>query len=266
MIAVKLGGSILDQDIKHIVQDVKDLRERNEKLIIVHGGAKKVTDIAERMGKEQKFVTSVSGFRSRYTDKETAEIYTMVIGGLLNKQIVASLIREGIPSVGLTGIDGVIFKAERKEKIKVKEGGKVFIIDGDYTGKVVEVNKELVSSLINAGYVPVIGSVAVSEKGEFLNIDGDRAAASLAGAIGCDVLVFLTDVPGVMEEGRVLEKLSMEEAENLMEKIEGGMKRKVFAALEAMRAGVRKTIIASGLRPQPITEALREKGCTVIEK
>ncbi|MEM1885582.1 MAG: hypothetical protein QXZ24_08245, partial [Candidatus Jordarchaeales archaeon] len=140
------------------------------------------------------------------------------------------------------------------------------IIDGDYTGKVVEVNKELVSSLINAGYVPVIGSVAVSEKGEFLNIDGDRAAASLAGAIGCDVLVFLTDVPGVIEEGSVLERLSMEETEKVMEKIEGGMKRKVFAALEAMKAGVRKVIIASGLRPQPITEALKGKGCTVIER
>lgn len=255
----------MDQDIRPIAQDIKNLREKGERLVLVHGGAKKVTEIAERMGKEQKFVTSVSGFRSRYTDKETAEIYSMVIGGLLNKQIVAVLLREGVPSVGLSGIDGQLFKAERKEKIRVKEGGKIFIIDGDYTGKVVEVNKQLVSSLLEAGYVPVIGSVAVGVKGEFLNVDGDRAAASLAGAMKSDALVFLTDVPGVIDKGDVIKRLSVEEAEGLMERVEGGMRRKVFAALEALKAGVRKVIIASGLRPQPITEALREEGCTVIE-
>lgn len=265
-IVVKIGGSILDQDLRPIAQDVKALSERGDKLVLVHGGAKMVTEVAEKMGKEQKFVTSVSGFRSRYTDKETAEIYTMVIGGLLNKQIVAALFREGVSSVGISGIDGQIFKAERKEKIKIKEGGKVLIIDGDYTGKVVEVNEQLVSSLVEAGYVPIIGSVAIGEKGEFLNIDGDRAAASLAGAIKSDVIIFLTDVAGVLEEGKVLRSLSAEEAEKLMERIEGGMRRKVFAAIEALRAGVGKAIIASGLRPQPITEALREEDCTVIKR
>ncbi len=265
-IVIKIGGSILDQDLKPIAQDVRALRERGDNLILVHGGAKMVTEIAEKMGKEQKFVVSVSGFRSRYTDKETAEIYTMVIGGLLNKQIVVALFREGVSSVGLSGIDGQLFKAERKEKIKIKEGEKVLIIDGDYTGKVVEVNKQLISSLVEAGYVPVIGSVAVGRRGEFLNIDGDRAAASLAGTIKSDVVIFLTDVPGVLKEGKVLRRLNMEEAEKLMERVEGGMRRKIFAALEALRAGVGKAIIASGMRPQPIIEALREEDCTVIEQ
>ncbi|MHA1711411.1 MAG: [LysW]-aminoadipate kinase [Candidatus Freyarchaeota archaeon] len=263
-LVVKIGGSVLDRDISDIARDVRRLRDHGEEVVLVHGGARKVTEVAERMGKKQRFVLSVSGFRSRYTDKETAEIYTMVISGLLNKHIVASLSREGVRSVGLSGIDGFLIKAERKERIKVREGGKVILIDGDYTGKIVEVNRGLLGCLLSAGYVPVIGSVAIGQEGEFLNVDGDRAAASVAGAIGADVLVLLTDVPGVLDGGKLVRMLSRSEARLTVPKLEGGMRRKVFAALEALDAGVKKVFISSGLDPEPITSTLRGKECTVM--
>lgn len=262
-IVVKIGGSLFDEDLSPLARDVKEFCKDNQ-IVIVHGGAKIVTDIAEKLGKEQKFVTSPSGFRSRYTDAETAEIYTMVIGGTVNKKLVAILLREEVNSIGLSGMDGGLLVAERKPRIKVKEGNKILLIDGDYTGKVVEVNSQLLELLLKEGYVPIIGAVAIGKEGENLNVDGDRAAASVAGAIKADKLVIMTDVPGVLENEKVVAKLNRVEAKQTMERVGPGMRRKIFAALEAMHEGVPEVIIASGIGEHPILNALKEKNCTVI--
>lgn len=131
-IVVKIGGSLIDEDLSPLARDIKEVGKEHQ-IVIVHGGAKIVTEIAEKLGKEQKFVTSPTGFRSRYTDAETADIYTMVIGGTVNKKLVTILLKEGVNSVGLSGMDGGLLVAERKSRIKVKEGNKVLLIDGDYT-------------------------------------------------------------------------------------------------------------------------------------
>ncbi|MEM3650748.1 MAG: hypothetical protein QW831_08515, partial [Candidatus Jordarchaeaceae archaeon] len=126
-IVVKIGGSLIDEDLSPLARDVKELSKEHQ-IVIIHGGAKIVTEIAQKLGKEQKFVTSPTGFRSRYTDAETAEIYTMVIAGTVNKKLVTVLLKEGVNTIGLSGIDGGLLVAERKPRIKVKEGNKVLLM------------------------------------------------------------------------------------------------------------------------------------------
>ncbi|MEW5841543.1 MAG: acetylaminoadipate kinase, partial [Thermoproteota archaeon] len=116
MIVVKIGGSVVDGLHPSTLADIKAIAEK-EKLVFVHGGGKEVTSTATKLGKEQKFIVSPGGVRSRYTDKETAEIYTMVMSGKINKAIVGMLLRQGIKAVGIAGIDGGILKAERKKKL-----------------------------------------------------------------------------------------------------------------------------------------------------
>ena len=118
MIVVKIGGSIVDGLHLTALQDIKNISKK-DKLVLVHGGGKEVTNIATKLGKEQRFIISPSGVKSRYTDKETAEIYTMVMSGRINKAIVGMLLRQGIKAAGFTGIDGGLLKAQRKKKLLI---------------------------------------------------------------------------------------------------------------------------------------------------
>src|ERR671938_1960850 len=155
MIVIKIGGSVVDGLHHSAVADIQSIAQ-NERLVLVHGGGKEVTHIATKLGKEQKFIISPSGVKSRYTDKETAEIYTMVMSGKINKAIVGMLLRTGIKAAGISGIDGGILKAERKKKlIIINEKGRKMVIEGGYTGKIISVDGALVSDLVRSGYVPV---------------------------------------------------------------------------------------------------------------
>jgi [amino group carrier protein]-L-2-aminoadipate 6-kinase len=174
MIVTKIGGSVVDGLHSSALADIKSIAEKY-KLVFVHGGGKEVTATATKLGKKQQFIVSPGGVRSRYTDKETAEIYTMVMSGKLNKAIVQMLLRQHINAVGVAGIDGGILKAERKKKlIIINEKGRKMIIEGGYTGKIISVDGALVSDLVRSGYVPVISPIALSEEFDFLNVDGDR--------------------------------------------------------------------------------------------
>ena len=179
MIVIKIGGSVVHNLHSTTVPDIKKIVER-EKVVLVHGGGKEVTNTAIKLGKEQKFIVSPGGVQSRYTDKETAEIYTMVMSGKINKSIVGMLLRQGINAVGITGIDGGLLKAQRKKKLLVvNEKGRKMIIDGGYTGKISLVDPYLIEALIDKEYVPIISPVALSEDFDFLNVDGDRAGHML---------------------------------------------------------------------------------------
>ncbi|WP_148686964.1 [LysW]-aminoadipate/[LysW]-glutamate kinase [Candidatus Nitrosocosmicus hydrocola] len=264
MIVIKIGGSIVEGLNPTILDDFKEL-VKNNKVVIVHGGGKDVTDTAHKMGKEQKFIVSPDGKRSRYTDKETAMIYTMVMSGKISKNIAAMLGSQGILSVGITGIDGEMIRAQRKKKLLIlNEKGRKMIIEGGYTGKVSKVNPHLVNTLLDNGYIPIISPIALSEEYEFLNIDGDRAAANVAGALNADVVIFITNVNGLLIEDKLVTKLTLDEAKNLLPKIGPGMEKKVLASTEAISIGVKKAIIASGAVQNPIKMALENKDCTVI--
>lgn len=266
MITIKIGGSVVENLHPTTIQDIKNVAEQ-EGVILVHGGGKEVTRTCEILGKEPKFVVSPGGIKSRYTDKETAEIFTMVMSGKINKVIVQMLQKNGINAVGLSGVDGRIFLAERKDKLVIiNEKGRKQIIDGGYTGKVTEVNSNLLKMLLEQGYTPVISPIAISREFDFLNIDGDRAAANVAGAIKSDRILFLTNVDGLLMNDRLVEKMTNAEAKEIRPKVGFGMEKKILAATEALDMGVTEALIANGQRENPISSAISHQNCTVISK
>ena len=266
MITIKIGGSVVDNLHPTTISDIKKIVEQ-EGVVLVHGGGKEVTKVSKELGKEPKFVVSPGGIKSRYTDKETAEIFTMVMSGKINKTIVCMLQKNGINAIGLSGIDGKIIQAERKKKLLiVNEKGRKQAIDGGYTGKITNVNASLLKSLLEQGYTPVISPIAISEEFDFLNVDGDRAAAYVAGKIQSDKVLFLTNVDGLLMDEKLVNSLTLEEAKAIIPKIGFGMEKKILAATEALDMGVKEALIANGQRENPISAAIAHDKCTVIQK
>jgi [amino group carrier protein]-L-2-aminoadipate 6-kinase len=264
MIVIKFGGSIIYDLHPSIIEDILQI-SLNEKIVLVHGGGNEVTKIATKLGKEQKFIVSPSGIRSRYTDKETAEIYTMVMSGRINKMIVRMLVQAGIKAVGISGIDDNILKAIRKTKLTVlNERGRKMIIEGGYTGKISSVEISLLNTLTDNGYLPVISPIALSEDYEFLNVDGDRAAAYIAGNLKADKVIFLTNVNGLRLNDKLVSNLTSSQAKEYLPKIGFGMEKKILASTEALMLGAKEVIISSGKVADPITCAINHVGCTVI--
>jgi [amino group carrier protein]-L-2-aminoadipate 6-kinase len=264
-IVVKIGGSLMKDGVPaSLIEDVVALSHSHQ-LMIVHGGGDIVTQYATRLGKEQRFVVSPEGIRSRYTDRETADIYQMVMSGFLAKQLVSALTKAGQRSISLAGADGLLLRGKRKAKLLiVDERGRKVAIEGGYTGKVVGVNSAFVDQLLSLGYVPVISPVAFGDDGEPLNVDGDRAASSIAIKSGADAVVFLTNVEGLKLEERLVERLTPQEASSKLPKIGFGMQKKVMAAVEAVEGGVKEAIVCSGTRSRPLEKALAHDACTVI--
>ena len=265
MITIKIGGSVVDNLHPTTISDIKNVV--NQGVIIVHGGGKEVTKVSEQLGKEPKFVTSPSGIKSRYTDKETVEIFTMVMSGSINKKIVRMLQKNGINAVGFSGVDAKTIQAERKKKLLiVNEKGRKQAIDGGYTGKISKVNAPFILSLLEQGLTPVISPIAISEEFDFLNVDGDRAAAYVAAAVKSDKVLFVTNVDGLLMDDKLVPKLSLAEAKEIRTKVGPGMEKKILAATEALDMGVKEVIIANGQKENPISSALAHDNCTVIQK
>ena len=266
-IVVKLGGDIVKGELpSDLISDIKDLTKTRQ-VVLVHGGGDVVTEIATKLGKEQRFVVSPDGIKSRYTDRQTADIFTMVMCGMIAKKLVEILERAGISAVSLSGLDGGVLRATRKKKlIIVDERGRKVAIEGGYTGKMQSAGGPVMDALLDKGVVPVISPVAMGEEAEPLNVDSDRAAAYMAMGTHADSIVFLTDVKGLMMDGKVVEKLTPEEARASLPKIGFGMQKKILAAIEVIDAGVGEGIIASGFGPTPLTNALMHRDCTVMAK
>ena len=265
MLVLKIGGAILEKGLGlNLVMDIRELLKK-ERIVVVHGGGDRVTEIAKRLGKEQVFIKSPSGISSRYTDRETVEIYTMVMSGDVNSRLVAFFLSQGISAVGLSGIDASLLSAARKKRLVIiDERGRRRIIKGGYTGKIEKVNTAFLEVLLQNSYVPVVSPIAIGREYEFLNVDSDRAAASIAGALHADRVVFLTDVEGVKVHGRYVDSLLLGEAEVLRREMGPGMDKKVLAAIEAVKAGVKEAIIASGFSRRPVTSAINHEAGTVI--
>ena len=265
MITIKIGGSVVDNLHPTTISDIKNVV--NQGVIIVHGGGKEVSKVSEQLGKEPKFVTSPSGIKSRYTDKETVEIFTMVMSGSINKKIVRMLQKNGINAVGFSGVDAKTIQAERKKKLLiVNEKGRKQAIDGGYTGKISKVNAPFILSLLDQGLTPVISPIAISEEYDFLNVDGDRAAAYVAAAVKSDKVLFVTNVDGLLMDDKLVPKLSLAEAKEIRTKVGPGMEKKILAATEALDMGVKEVIIANGQKENPISSAIAHDNCTVIQK
>src|SRR5881396_3668835 len=195
MLVVKVGGAEGNR-IDNVLVDLAPRRD----YVLVHGGSNEVDRLAEALGRPIRWITSPSGVLSRYTDRETMEVFTMALAGKLNTEIVTRLQSLGAPAVGLSGVDGGLLTGRRKEAVRAVDNGRVLLVKDDYSGTVEQVNAGLIHLLFNAGYVPVVSPPGVTPRGELINADADRVAAYIAVAMKADALILLTNVPGLLRE------------------------------------------------------------------
>jgi acetylglutamate/LysW-gamma-L-alpha-aminoadipate kinase len=266
MIVVKIGG-VTGVNIDAVINDIADQIKSGNKLVLVHGGSGETNAISEQLGHPARFVTSPSGFTSRYTDRTTLEIFAMVTSGKINTLLVERLQKLGVNAFGLSGVDGRAMVAKRKEAIRIVENGKQRMLRDDFTGKIEEVNTNLLLMLLNAGFTPVIAPLAISYEGDAVNVDADRAAAMVAGAVKAEQLIILSNVPGLLrqfpDESTLIAHIDKNKVEQSLEFAEGRMKKKVLGASEATQLGVAKVVFADGRVEKPVANALMGKG-TVI--
>lgn len=266
MIVVKMGGAE-GIDVQALCSDVATLVQAGQRVVLVHGGSHDTNVISTRLGHPPRFVTSVSGQQSRYTDRETLEIFAMVVAGKVNKRLVECLQGVGVNAVGLSGVDGRLLQGRRKSALKIVEAGRTLLLRDEWSGVVERVNVSLLTYLLEQGYTPVIAPLAVSYDGEMLNVDGDRAAAALACALGAEALVLLSNVPGLLanfpDENSLIAHIGRDELEARADCAQGRMKKKVLGASEALEGGVGRVVIADGRVQAPVSRALAGQG-TVI--
>ncbi len=246
---IKYGGAaqVKDELKESFAKDIVLLNFIGIKTTIVHGGGPMISATMEKMGKKPMFVQG-----QRVTDKETMDIVEMVLGGLVNKEIVSLINNHGGKAVGLSGKDAGLIKAKKKMIKKSSESGIDEIIDIGLVGEVTHVDPHIISCLEKDGFIPVISPVGVGPKGETLNINADYIAASVASALKAEKLILLTDVPGLMnKKGRIISTVTKRQTKKLFDDgtITGGMMPKVQACLRAIEGGVSKTHIIDGRIP-----------------
>jgi len=265
MLVVKAGGRVLEKNLDGILRSLARRAMGGEMIIFIHGGGDLVSRFERRLGIEPRFVVSPQGVRSRYTDEQELEVYVMVMAGKLNKEIVARLQSLGVKAIGVSGADGGLLRAERKKKIVVvDENGRRRVIPGGYTGSIKCVNTELLEGLMRLGYLVVVSPIAIGMEGELLNVDADQAAASIASALRAEKLLILSDVDGVIVDGRVVDVIRAGEAEALQQRIGVGMNRKLMMCARAVSDGVREAIISSGLIEDPLIALEEEVGTRIL--
>lgn len=261
MIVVKIGGGDgIDYDAI-----LRDIASSGQVAAVVHGGNAEHRRLCQRLGKEQRMLTFASGHVSRYTDRETMDIFEMAYCGRINKMLVEKLQALGVNAVGLSGLDGALLRGKRKKELLALVDGKRRVVRDDLSGKIETVNAAFLTLLIDKGFLPVISPPALSEENEAINVDGDRAAAMVAASLGADTLVILSNVPGLLRDPKdestlVRQAEGIEEIERFAE---GRMKIKLLGAKEALDRGVRRVVLADARKERPLTLALEGHG-TVI--
>lgn len=245
-IVIKIGGGE-GIDLGPILEEVASLVRAGQRLVLVHGGSHETNVLAERLGCPPRFITSPSGHVSRRTDRATLDVFTMVYAGKINKAVVERLRSLGADALGLSGLDGGVWRAVRKDAIRAVKDGRTTIIRDDLTGRVESVDAPLLRLLLDAGRVPVLTPPGVTAGGVAVNVDADRAAAATAAALGASELLLLSNVPGVLRDPADPASLirSAEEAglDAIRAAAGGRMKNKVLAAEEAIAGGVGRVII-----------------------
>ena len=248
VVVVKYGGNaMLNEELKQaVMQDIVLLNTIGIHVVLVHGGGPEINNMLEKVGKESKFINGL-----RYTDGETMEIVQMVLAGKLNKEIVGILTQQGGKAVGLCGIDSGLLRAKKIEKDGVDLG---------FVGEVTEVHPEIITSLLDQGFIPVISTVALGEGNDTnrYNINADTAAAKIAVALNAEKFVQLTNVPGVLmnieDPSSLIKRVAKEAVPSMIATgvISSGMIPKIECCLEALRGGVSRTHIIDGRVPHSL--------------
>lgn len=266
MIIVKVGGG---ENINwdYIAKDLTELVKK-ERVIVIHGASSKRDEITRKLGYATQVVTSPTGIDSVYTDKKALEIFLMVYAGLINKQIVAKLQQYGLKAIGLSGVDGGLWRAKAKKEIYVKEGNKVKLLRDNLTGRVENINLDLIQVLLKNDYLPIVCPPALSYEGEIVNTDNDWATAVMAGILKADKIVVLFEAPGLLknpaDEKTLIPRVEKEKLDECLSYANGRMKKKVLGAKKAVELGVKTIFWGDGRIKKPIVGALAGQG-TVIK-
>ena len=243
VVVVKYGGNaMINDELKSaVIRDIVLLRQVGIKVVLVHGGGPEITEMLGKIGKKSEFVNGL-----RVTDAETAEVVQMVLAGKINKSLVSLIQNTGGRSVGLCGSDGNLIRARQLDPAL----GQV--------GEITEVNVEPIRDLIDRGYIPVIATIGFDENGTVYNINADTAAARIAGMLGAESLISMTDISGILRDkddpASLISKINANEVDGLVESgvISGGMIPKANCCREAIECGVRKVFIIDGRIPHSI--------------
>ena len=246
-IVIKYGGNAMSDDqLKNgFARDVVLMKLVGMNPVVVHGGGPQIGELLQRIGKETRFVEGM-----RVTDSETMDVVEMVLGGLVNKEIVNLINRNGGRAVGLSGKDGELIRA--RKLVFTRDNPELAapeIIDIGHVGEVASVDTSVIDMLIKGDFIPVIAPIGVGENGESYNINADLAAGKLAQVLRAEKLIMMTNTPGVLDaQGKLLRGLSQQEAADLIESkvIHGGMLPKVRSAVDAVNSGVKAAHIIDG--------------------
>jgi len=246
-IVVKYGGHAMkDENLKKdFANDITLLKYIGVNPVVVHGGGPQINKVLDSMGITSKFVRGM-----RYTDDETMDVVEMVLGGKVNKDIVARINRQGGKAVGLTGKDGMLITAEKMTIYHtVDENKPPEIIDPGMVGNVSNINPDIIHTLTAKGFIPIIAPVGVGVNGETYNINADVVASKIASALNAERLMLVTDVDGVLDtDKKLVSSLDASSIQKMIEteEIKGGMIPKVECALDAVKNGVKKSHIING--------------------
>ena len=258
VVVVKYGGNAMTSETlkQQVMEDIVLLWLVGVKVVLVHGGGPEISDLMARLGKQPTFVDGL-----RVTDKETVDIVQMVLAGKVNKTLVNLLEARGGKAMGISGIDGCLIEAEMKDE---RLG---------YVGRITGIHIKPVTDLLEKGYIPVISTVGCDREGNTYNINGDTAAARIAGALGAERLIMMTDIAGILRDKddptTLIPEISVSEAADLQREgvISGGMIPKVECCVEAIREGVKNVVIMDGRIPHSILmEILTDEGAGTMVK
>ena len=258
-VVIKYGGNaMINEELKQqVMEDIALLWLIGVKVVLVHGGGPEISQIMKRLGKEAVFIDGL-----RVTDKETVDIVQMVLAGKINKTLVNLIQMKGGHAVGLSGIDGGILEA----KVKDERLG--------FVGEITKVRPQPITDLLEKNYIPVVSTVASDRMGNTYNINGDTAAAYLAGALGAERLIMMTDIAGILmdkdDPSTLIPSITVSDARKLYDQgiISGGMIPKVDCCIEALEHGVNNVVIMDGRIPHSILmELLTDEGAgTMVMK
>lgn len=261
-IVIKYGGhAMVDENLKEdFARDITLMKFIGLNPVVVHGGGPQINKVLDRMGITTKFVRGM-----RLTDKPTMDVVEMVLGGKVNKSVVARINRFGGKAVGLSGKDGGLILAKKLHIVHHEnENEPPEIIDPGLVGDVTHINSEIIETLTAGGFIPIIAPVGVGDAGETFNINADLVASRLASALSAKRLILLTDVDGVLDEsGNLIESINAGSMENMLAKktISGGMIPKIEYGLKALRNGVEKAHIINGTKRHAVLlELFTDKG------
>lgn len=252
IVVIKYGGNaMINETLKQqVMEDIVLLHQVGLQVVLVHGGGPEITETMSRLGKKAEFIDGL-----RVTDKETVDIVQMVLAGKINKTLVNLLEMKGGKAMGISGMDGRLIEAKMKNKSL------------GYVGAITGVNVSPITDLLEKGYIPVVSTLGCDRQGNTYNINGDTAAAWIAGALGAERLIMMTDIAGVLRDKdditTLIPDITVPQAVELFDAgvISGGMIPKVECCIEAINRGVKKVIIMDGRVPHSILmELLTDEG------